>query len=239
MSDLYLSLSIKIRGPFPGCVPSSWYRGSLISAFLGNHHKWNQGRGAPAQRSLFHFTVWKLFVCSVGKEVVIYFEVLSHLLPKFFLLPTSFSTEFYALDLHILLTLCWIPSWSLKTILDFSVLKVSLRSQWMAREPILKKPPRRILCLAHELAFGTTGLNFQLQTGRETSCVFFPWALPWAHCWYWAGNAKCAAWPQETKALNALPRGIIKMRSIHCRARPKGTLISWGTGWEGWGLFSS
>lgn len=208
MSDLHLSLSIKIRGPFPGCVPSSWHRGSLISAaFLGHHYKWNQGRGVPAQKSLLHFTIWKLFLSSVGKEVVIYFEVLLHPLPKFFLLPTSFPSEFYTLDLCILLTWCWITSWSLKTILDFLSWRFqSGVSGWLGNL-YLKKPPWRILCLAHELAFGTTGLNFQFSAGRETSCVFFPWALPWAHCWYWAGNAKCVAWPQETEALNALIPG--------------------------------
>lgn len=52
----------------------------------------------------------------------------------------------------------------------------------MAGEAIFKKPPWRILCLALELAFGTTGLNVQLPAEKETSCVFFPWGLPWAHC---------------------------------------------------------
>lgn len=153
----------------------------ISAAFLGHRHKRNQGRGAPAQRSLLPFTIWKLFLSSVGKEVVIYFEVLSHLLPKFFPAHVLFcrvlcsrlaNTLNFVLN-HLL---------KLKNSSGFSVLKVSLRSLWMAREPIFKNPPWRILCLAYEPAFGTTGLNFQLPAGRETSCDFFPWALPWAHC---------------------------------------------------------
>lgn len=100
-----LSLSIMIRGPFLGCADSSGHRDNLILvAFLVHQHKQNLGKRVQnlekrvqAQSGLLHFTIWKLFLSTIGKEVVIYSEALSP--STYFILfqsPFSFALNFFS-----------------------------------------------------------------------------------------------------------------------------------------------
>ena len=84
----------------------------------------------------------------------------------------------------------------------FSLLKVSFRSECMAREPTFKKktknPPwRLLLSLAHDPAFGT--LSWKRSIPVLSSLEFYHGRTVDAEF----RMLKCVAWPQETEALKA------------------------------------
>lgn len=111
--------------------------------FLGASPQTEPGEGSPGRKTT-SFTIWKLCLSSVGKEVAMRSEMLSPSTSSFSCAQVlSFAhalfRRVYALDFPVILTLHCTTSEAKTIISRFSLLKVSSRSQCMAKEPMFWK----------------------------------------------------------------------------------------------------